>query len=91
MFRRRRPLLGAAMIGGTAYAVGKNAQRSQEREASEEDRIAALEDQAAASAPAPAPGPTDLASKLTELKALTDQGVLTQEEFTAAKQKLLAE
>jgi hypothetical protein len=78
------------MIGGTAYAVGKNAQRSQEREASEEDRIAALEDQAAASAPAPAAGPTDLASKLTELKALTDQGVLTQEEFTAAKQKLLA-
>ena len=83
MFRRRRPLLGAAMIGGTAYAVGKNAQRSQEQEASEQDRIAALEDQA--------PGPTDLASKLTELKALTDQGVLTQEEFTAAKQKLLAE
>ena len=91
MFRRRRPLLGAAMIGGTAYAVGKNAQRGQEREASEEDRIAALEDQAAASAPAPAPDRRTLASKLTELKALTDQGVLTQEEFTAAKQKLLAE
>jgi hypothetical protein len=89
MFRRRRPLLGAAMIGGTAYAVGKNAQRNQEQEASEEEQMAAPEDQAAA--PAPAAGPSDLAAKLTELKGLVDQGVLTEEEFTAAKQKLLAE
>jgi hypothetical protein len=76
------------MIGGTAYAVGKNAQRGQEQEASEEEQIAAPEDQAAA--PAPAAGPSDLAAKLTELKGLVDQGVLTEDEFTAAKQKLLA-
>jgi Short C-terminal domain len=77
MFRRRRPLLGAAMIGGTAYAVGK---RNQQRDV--------VEDQAAL--PAPGAGSSDLVAKLTELKALTDQGVLTEEEFTAAKQKLLA-
>jgi hypothetical protein len=35
-------------------------------------------------------GPTDIAAKLTELKGLLDQGVLTQEEFTAAKAKVLA-
>jgi hypothetical protein len=47
----------------------------------------------AAVPPPPAPaagGGTDIASKLTELKGLMDQGVLTQEEFDQAKQKLLA-
>ena len=87
MFRRRRPILGAAMIGGTAYAVGKSSVRNQQREASEQERIEALENQAA---PPPAAGPTDLAAKLVELKGLVDQGVLTEDEFTAAKQKLLA-
>jgi hypothetical protein len=87
MFRRRRPLLGAAMIGGTAYAVGKSSQANQQREEEEQARIEALEYQAA---PPPAGGPTDLAAKLTELKGLVDQGVLTEDEFTAAKQKLLA-
>jgi BMFP domain-containing protein YqiC len=40
-------------------------------------------------APAAAPG-GDLVSRLQQLKALQDQGVLTQEEFDAAKQKLLS-
>jgi hypothetical protein len=35
--------------------------------------------------------PTDLASELTRLKALKDQGVLTDEEFQKAKAKLLAQ
>ena len=42
----------------------------------------------AAAAPA-AGGQTDLVSKLTELKGLKDAGVLTDEEFEAAKAKLL--
>jgi uncharacterized protein HemX len=32
MFRRRRPLLGAAAVGGGAYAFGKHRQRQQEQE-----------------------------------------------------------
>jgi Short C-terminal domain len=92
--RRRRPLMRAAMVGGTAYAVGKHAQRGAERESEQEARIDELEyQQQAAAAPAPAPptgGPTDIAAKLTELKSLLDQGIITQEEFDAAKQKALA-
>jgi len=45
-----------------------------------------------AQAPVTAPpggGPTDIAEKLTQLKSLADQGVLTPEEFSAAKAKLL--
>jgi hypothetical protein len=35
--------------------------------------------------------PTDLATELTRLKALKDQGVLTEEEFQKAKAKLLSQ
>ncbi len=53
----------AAMIGGGAYAVGKHAQRGQQAEADQEQRIEALEQQQAqpadqyAAAPAPPPPP----------------------------------
>jgi hypothetical protein len=93
---RRRPLMRAAMVGGTAYAVGKHAARGEQREYEEQARIAALEDQVSTQAPAPsqmpaaAPAQPDLASQLANLKSLVDQGVLTQAEFAAAKQKLLA-
>jgi hemolysin activation/secretion protein len=102
MFRRRRPLMGAAMIGGTAYVAHKAGQKSAmaaDQEAEQEARLAQLEAQQAAAAPAPAaPAPaaaapaggTDIASKLVELKGLMDQGVLSPDEFEAAKQKLLA-
>ncbi len=40
--------------------------------------------------PAPAAAPVDLAAKLQQLAELHNSGVLTDEEFTAAKQKLLA-
>jgi membrane protease subunit (stomatin/prohibitin family) len=100
MFVRRRPLARAAMIGGTAYVGAKAGQRSatrQQEEAQQEaEQNAQIQElqaqQAAAAAPAPAPaaGGTDLAGELTKLKGLLDQGILTQEEFDAAKQKLLA-
>ncbi|UUE22013.1 SHOCT domain-containing protein [Microbacterium sp. J1-1] len=53
---------------------------------------------AAAPAPAPAPAaaappaaaPDDMVAKLQQLAALKDSGVLSQEEFVAAKQKLLS-
>jgi hypothetical protein len=94
------------MIGGTAYVAGKRNIEAQQREADEQQRIADLEAQvqsqqmAQAPPPAPAPPPPatpaapaggdDIASKLTQLKGLMDQGVLSQDEFDAAKAKLLA-
>ena len=47
MMRRRRPLMRAAMVGGTAYAVGKHAQRSGDREDDQEVRLQELESQQA--------------------------------------------
>jgi hypothetical protein len=96
--RRRRPLLGAAMIGGAGYMAGKAGQRNQYREADQEQRLEELESQPPAPAPAPAPaaapapagGGNDLVSKLQQLAELQKSGVLSQEEFDAAKQKLLA-
>jgi putative oligomerization/nucleic acid binding protein len=90
MFRRRRPLMAAAMIGGVAHHAGRASAQNQQREEDEQARLDALEYQAAAAQPAAPAGPSDLAAKLTELKSLADQGVLTEDEFTAAKQKLLA-
>jgi Short C-terminal domain len=96
--RRRRPLMRAAMVGGGAYMVGKNAQRRSEAEADQEARLNQLEAQQmqqqappAPAAPAAAPAGGDLVSKLTELKGLMDAGVLNADEFEAAKQKLLSQ
>jgi hypothetical protein len=87
------------MVGGASYLGARAGQRAAMSEADQQAmeydqsaRIAQLEQQQQmqpAAAPA-APAQSDLASKLTELKGLLDQGVLTEEEFTAAKQKLLA-
>jgi Short C-terminal domain len=98
VFMRRRPLMRAAMVGGTAYAVGKHAARNDQREYEQQERLDQLEQQAYAPqqqayAPPPAPAPAaapDLATQLTDLQRLVDQGVLTPDEFAAAKQKLLA-
>ena len=93
MIGRRRPLMRAAMIGGGAYMVGKNAQRRGDMNADQDARIAQLEAQQQAPAPAQAPssGGSDVVAKLTELKGLKDAGVLDDAEFEAAKQKLLSE
>jgi hypothetical protein len=96
--RRRRPLMRAAMMGGAGYVAGKHAQRSAGREQDQEARIESLEAQggapAAAPAPPPAPAPAagggqDVVARLTELKGLLDAGALSQDEFDAAKRKVL--
>jgi len=93
--RRRRPLLGAAMLGGT-YMAGRASQRSAYREADQEERIEQLEQQpAGAPAPAPAQAPASaagsgLVEQLNQLSSLKASGALTDQEFEAAKQKLLA-
>lgn len=98
---RRRPLLRAAMLGGAGYAVGKRAAQRSEAEQEQDARIGALEAQSAgpqaapvqqaapAQAPAPAAGGTDVVGKLQELANLRQSGVLSDEEFQAAKAKLL--
>ena len=97
MFRRRRPLMRAAVVGGGAYVAGKKvAQRSAEQgqqENEQDERLATLEEQAPATpdppaqdAPATAPSMPD---QLNQLAALHEQGALTDDEFAIAKARLL--
>ena len=94
MFRRRRPLLRAAVVGGGAYMAGKHvANRQADQAAMEADqdaRISGLEQQQAP-APAPAPAPpasSPMIDQLNQLADLHQRGVLTDEEFASAKAKL---
>src|SRR4051812_33978819 len=93
---RRRPLLRAAMVGGTAYAAGKHVQRGQQHEYEQDAQLNEMQrppPQRPAPAVAAAPAPTsaaDRVSALTDLKGLLDSGVLTQQEFDAEKSKILA-
>jgi hypothetical protein len=93
---RRRPLLRAAAVGGGAYMAGKHTANNRQREAEQEQRIGELEDQprpapAAAPAAAPASGLSEtMLAQLKQLGELHEQGVLTDEEFTQQKQRLLA-
>lgn len=97
MFMRRRPLLRAAVVGGSAYIAGKRAadhRAEQEQARSAQDaRISDLEGrQAAGPAPAEQPGPgagTSMSDQLSRLGNLHSQGVLSDEEFAAAKARLL--
>jgi hypothetical protein len=94
MFRRRRPLLRAAVVGGGAYMAGKNvARHSAERQQVEQDQDERISDLEQQQAPAPAEAPAPAASspmldQLNQLAALHQQGVLTDDEFAAAKAKL---
>jgi hypothetical protein len=102
MFRRRRPLLRAAVVGGGAYVAGKRvAQRQGDQAAQDADqdgRISDLEQQQQAPPPpppaaapaAPAAG-NSMADQLGQLADLHQQGVLTDDEFAAAKAKLLGQ
>jgi Short C-terminal domain len=93
MFRRRRPLMRAAMVGGTAYYAGKKVQQGKEQDAETAARLEGLEAQqqaAPAAAAPPAVGLSqDVISELKQLGELRDSGVLTDAEFDAQKQKLL--
>jgi hypothetical protein len=92
---RRRPLMRAAVVGGGAYMAGKHvANRQADQAAMEADqdaRISDLEQQQQPPPPAPAAAPaasSPMIDQLNQLAALHQQGVLTDEEFSAAKAKL---
>ncbi len=91
MMRRRRPLLRAAAVGGTAYMAGK----AGARHAQAEQQEPAYEDEPAPAPPAPArPAGGGLSpeamEQLKSLAQLHDQGILTDQEFDQQKAKLLA-
>ncbi|MFK3679526.1 SHOCT domain-containing protein [Microbacterium sp. NPDC090218] len=95
-----------AVVAGTATAVGGAMSRHQQQRAQgqyEQEQYEAAQQQAqldaaaqsaaaqyaapAASAPT---GADDMIAKLQQLASLKDSGVLTEDEFVAAKQKLLS-
>jgi hypothetical protein len=84
-----------AVVAGTASAVsGRVARRQQQRYMEGEQADAYQQEQyAAQQAPAAAPPATasgaDLTTELQRLADLKTQGLLSDEEFAAAKQKLL--
>jgi len=80
MFRRRRPLARAAVVGGAAYHMGKKVQEGNDAQAELEEMEAAPENDGLSQSSI---------EQLQQLAKLKDQGVLTQEEFDAQKQKIL--
>jgi hypothetical protein len=89
---RRRPIarlaVGTAVVAGTASAVGGRAARHQQANA---PQAAPPPPQAAPAPPPAAPAaPSDPIQRLTELSALKDKGVLTDEEFASLKAATLA-
>ena len=103
--RRRvgHPLVRAAAVGGAGYYAGKRISEGQQAEAMQDQQIADLQDQVASqqaqsSAPPPQPAPapaaapgagSDTVARLQELANLHASGVLSDDEFAAAKQKVL--
>ena len=95
MFRRRRPLMRAAVLGGGAYVAGRSMGRAAEQRTTAEDdqnqRLSDLEQQAPPAPEQQAPTAAEtspMLDQLNQLATLHQQGVLTDDEFTAAKAKL---
>jgi len=85
-----------AVVGGAAYTAGKSVQRGREQDAAQDQQIADVQaqqayDQQAAQQPAPQPAAAapDVTVELQKLADLQASGALTDEEFAAAKAKLL--
>ena len=93
--RRRRPiarLATTAVVAGTAANMGaKSAQRSAEAaQAQDAPPADAPPDEAAApEAAAPEAAESPDIQELRQLAALKDQGILTEEEFSAKKAQIL--
>ena len=106
MRRRRvvGAVVGTAVIAGTAGAVrhhqdqkyaAQDAANQPQYEEAPQPQVVYVQAPAPAPAPVAAPAPaasagTDMMSQLTQLSQLHNAGVLSDEEFTAAKAKLLA-
>ena len=93
-----RGMARTAVVAGTATAVSNRVSRRQaarwnqqeyEQQAQYQEPVYAAPPPAPAPAPAPAGSGDDLAAEIQRLAALRQQGILTDEEFAAAKAKLL--
>ncbi|WP_053202629.1 SHOCT domain-containing protein [Jiangella muralis] len=93
-----RGMARTAVVAGTATAVSNRVSRRQagrwQQQEYEQQAMAQPAPQPAPPAPAPAPAPEapaedSLADQLARLADLKAQGVLTDEEFAAAKARLL--
>ena len=93
MMRRRRPLMrvaAGAAVAGTAYHMGKKGeQQAQVNDQAQAAYAATQEAPAPAYAPPTPPAPSGATADLDQLVQFHNSGVLTDEEFTAAKAKLL--
>jgi hypothetical protein len=91
-----------AVVAGTATAVSNRVSRRQANRWQQQEYAHAYEEQQAyaapppapayaapAPAPAPAPAEDELTTQLRQLADLNRQGILTDDEFAAAKAKLL--
>jgi Short C-terminal domain len=86
------------VVAGTATAVAGGVRRRQdaraedraEQEYEQQQQDAAMQAQMQQYAQQAAPGTVDVAAKIKELADLRAAGALTEEEFAAAKAKLLA-
>jgi hypothetical protein len=96
--RVARVAVGTAVVAGTAGAVHHHQEQKYANQAAEQQAVqqqaydqgaadAAAQQQA--TAPAAAPAGNDLNSQLMQLSQLHNSGVLSDEEFAQAKQKLL--
>ncbi len=87
---RRRAIVGAAAAGGAAYAAGRRHERRKEEEMAAQE--AEYEEPEVDYAPPPAPPAHAEKTPLDELERLAklhEEGVLTDEEFSAAKARQL--
>lgn len=89
-------MAGTAVMAGTVGAVHHHQNKKYaEQDAADQEQYDQAYDQGTADAqaqqqPAPPPAPEeDMTAKLQELADLHDSGALSDEEFAAAKQKIL--
>ena len=89
-----RGVARVAVASGTATAVSNRVSRRQANRWSAQDSQPEYYDAPPPPPPAPAPAPAappvDTVAQLRELAQLRDDGILTDEEFSAQKRRLLA-
>ena len=86
-----RGVARTAVVAGTATAVSNRVSRRQAERWSQQGYYDEPEPAPAPAAPPPPPAPAaaDPIEQLTQLAALKQQGILTDEEFAAQKAKIL--
>jgi Short C-terminal domain len=92
MMMRRRPLLRAAAVGGSAYVMGQRSARRAATAQGQDERISQLEAQQQQEQPQVSPDAAQgsMLDQLGRLTAMHDKGALTDDEFAQAKAKLLS-